>query len=91
MSNSTIEDKFNLSCSLVKMLPQRPKDEDLLYLYGMYKQAKEGNCNVPEPSGFNVVDHAKWSAWNGNRDIEKSVAMAFYVSKVDQIFTQSGI
>ena len=91
MSKSIIEDKFNLSCSLVKMLPQRPDNDDLLYLYGMYKQAKEGRCTIPEPSTLNVVEHAKWNAWNENRDIDKSVAMTFYISKVNQIFTQSGL
>ena len=77
--------KFNMSCMLVKTLVKPPSDRTL-YLYGMYKQATIGNCNVEEPSRFSVKSHAKWEAWNMNKDIEKSVAMAFYIGKVDEIF-----
>lgn len=86
MDKSNLENKFNMSCMLVKTLVKPPSDKDLLYLYGMYKQATIGNCNIEEPSRFSVKSHAKWEAWNMNKDIEKSVAMAFYIGKVDEIF-----
>tara|TARA_Y100000389_G_scaffold99354_1_gene96069 strand:+ start:132 stop:413 length:282 start_codon:yes stop_codon:yes gene_type:complete len=86
MDKSNLENKFDMSCMFVKTLVKPPSDKDLLYLYGMYKQATVGNCNVDEPSKFNVKPHAKWDAWNINKDIEKSVAMAFYIAKVDEIF-----
>lgn len=86
MDKSNLENKFNMSCMLVKTLVRPPSDKDLLYLYGMYKQATIGNCNVEEPSKFSIKSHAKWESWNMNRDIEKSVAMAFYIGKVDEIF-----
>jgi len=86
MSKSNLENKFNMSCLLVKTLVKSPSDKDLLYLYGMYKQATVGNCNVEEPSKFRLKQRAKWEAWNMNKDIEKSVAMAFYIAKVDEIF-----
>ena len=88
MSKSNLENKFNMSCMLVKTLVKPPSDKDLLYLYGMYKQATVGNCNVEEPSKFNMKQYAKWNAWNMNKDIQKSVAMAFYIGKVDEIFTK---
>jgi len=87
MSKSNLENKFDMSCMLVKTLVRPPSDKDLLYLYGMYKQATIGNCDTEEPSKFNMKNHAKWNAWNMNKDIEKSVAMAFYIAKVDEIFS----
>lgn len=87
MNKSNLENKFNMSCILVKTLVKPPSDKELLYLYGMYKQATIGNCNVEEPTKLNMKQHAKWEAWNINKDIEKSVAMAFYIGKVDEIFT----
>lgn len=86
MDKSNLENNFDMSCMLVKTLVKPPSNNDLLYLYGMYKQGTIGNCNVNEPSRFSVKQHAKWDAWNMNRDIEKSVAMAFYIAKVDEIF-----
>jgi len=86
MDTSNLENSFNMSCMLVKTLVKPPNDKDLLYLYGMYKQATIGNCNVEEPAKFSMKAHAKWEAWNKNKDMDKSVAMAFYISKVDEIF-----
>jgi len=86
MNKSDLENKFNTSCMLIKTLVKPPSNNDLLYLYGMYKQATIGNCNTEEPSKFNIKQRAKWDAWNMNKDIEKSVAMAFYIAKVDEIF-----
>jgi diazepam-binding inhibitor (GABA receptor modulator, acyl-CoA-binding protein) len=86
MDQSILQNNFNMSCMLVKTLVKPPSDKDLLYLYGMYKQATVGNCNAEEPSKFSLKQHSKWEAWNMNKDIEKSVAMAFYIGKVDEIF-----
>uniref|UniRef100_A0A6C0KYH9 ACB domain-containing protein n=1 Tax=viral metagenome TaxID=1070528 RepID=A0A6C0KYH9_9ZZZZ len=86
MNKSNLENKFDMSCMLIKTLVRPPSDKDLLYLYGMYKQATIGNCNDVEPSKFNMKQHAKWEAWSMKKDIHKSVAMAFYIAKVDEIF-----
>jgi diazepam-binding inhibitor (GABA receptor modulating acyl-CoA-binding protein) len=87
LNDNTLSERFDTHCSLVKILPSRPSDDDLLYLYGMYKQAKDGNCNTIEPSRFNAKEHLKWSSWRNNKDIASSVAMAFYISKVNDLFT----
>lgn len=89
MSKSNLENRFDMSCLLVKTLPKPPSDKDLLYLYGMYKQATVGNCDAKEPWRTNLRNHAKWNAWNMNKDIEKTVAMAFYIGKVDELFVTS--
>jgi diazepam-binding inhibitor (GABA receptor modulating acyl-CoA-binding protein) len=87
MDKSILENNFNMSCMLIKTLVKSPSNKDLLYLYGIYKQATIGNCNTEEPSKLSFKQHAKWSAWNVNKDIDNSVAMAFYIAKVDEIFT----
>tara|TARA_Y100000992_G_C20808903_1_gene279348 strand:- start:89 stop:373 length:285 start_codon:yes stop_codon:yes gene_type:complete len=85
---NNLDNQFNTSCGLIKMCPSRPSDKDLLYLYGMYKQAKLGDCNIKEPFKLNFEEHSKWTAWKQNAGIEKSVAKAFYISKVDEIYTK---
>ena len=48
-----LEEEFLKYCQIAQVLPQKPADNDLLYLYGFYKQATIGDCNVQQPS-FNV-------------------------------------
>jgi acyl-CoA-binding protein len=38
----------------------QPSTQDKLRLYGLYKQAVEGECHVTRPSSRLVVLHAKW-------------------------------
>tara|TARA_Y100000389_G_scaffold144831_1_gene143255 strand:- start:20743 stop:21027 length:285 start_codon:yes stop_codon:yes gene_type:complete len=87
LGKSNLDNQFNMSCNLIKICPSRPSDKDLLYLYGMYKQAQIGNCTVDDPSKLNFEQYSKWNAWKQNYGIEKSVAKAFYINKVDEIYT----
>jgi acyl-CoA-binding protein len=36
-------------------------DDTILLLYGLYKQATVGPCNLPKPWSWNVIDLAKWT------------------------------
>ena len=35
-----------------------------LSLYGLYKQALVGTCNVKKPGMLDLAGRAKWDAWN---------------------------
>jgi len=83
---NTLNERFDAHCSLVKILPTRPSDNDLLYLYGMYKQARDGDCNTIEPSSLNIKENSKWKSWKNNQGITSSVAMAFYIARVNELF-----
>ena len=47
----------------VKALSSKPSDDDLLQLYGLYKQATEGDASGPKPGFFDLVGRAKFEAW----------------------------
>lgn len=82
-----LEEEFLKYCQIAQVLPQKPADNDLLYLYGFYKQATIGDCNVQQPS-FNVFklkEYKKWEAWNSHEGIEKETAMEHYIDKVKQL------
>jgi acyl-CoA-binding protein len=49
-----------------------------LDFYKFYKQATEGDCNIPAPYLIYYKAYAKWSAWDGIRGMEKEAAMAEY-------------
>ena len=77
---------FNQYCQLVKLLPQRPKDDDLLYLYGKYKQVTCGDINETKPSGlFNIKAQKKWESWNNNKSKSKELCMKEYINRVKQL------
>ena len=48
----------------LKTLTQRPSNADLLKLYALFKQATQGACTTPSPSGFDFVAIAKHEAWH---------------------------
>jgi acyl-CoA-binding protein len=52
---------------------------DKLKLYGCYKQATEGPCNIPKPGFFNFEAKAKWEAWKSLGKMTKEEAMQRYV------------
>ena len=80
------EKVFQQHTELVKLLPSRPNDDDLLILYGLYKQVIIGDCNVSRPGGlFNIKDKKKWDAWNQNRGLSKEEAQLKYIKKVQEL------
>ena len=76
MSNSP---EFLKAADDVKQLTQRPTNEELLKLYGLYKQATVGDCNTDQPGMFYMKDRAKWDQWNGRKGTTKDAAETMYV------------
>ena len=75
---SDITKRFELSAKMVKTLSTSPSNNELLELYGLYKQSTIGDCNTTEPSRFNMKDHAKWNAWKAIKGTKKNDAMNKY-------------
>lgn len=63
MEAHEINESFEAAVKLVNNLPEKPSDEYLLELYGLYKQSTVGDINIDEPSFWNFRDKAKWNAW----------------------------
>ena len=57
-----LDEEFEAKQNMVKNLKTRPKDEELLELYALYKQATEGDNNTAKPGFFSFKDQAKWNA-----------------------------
>lgn len=74
----SIKEQFELSVQLVNGLAKTPTDAELLKLYGLFKQSKEGDCKTDEPSFLYVKERAKWNAWKECRGKKKDVAMSEY-------------
>ena len=85
-NNEKLEAAFLLCTKSVNNLKTRPSDEDLLFLYGHFKQATEGNCNKSKPLFINFKECAKWDAWNKLMNLPKEEAMLLYIKKVKELF-----
>lgn len=82
-----MEEEFEQHCSLVKLLPERPSDDDLLMLYALYKQAIFGDNKTNEPWLFSIKARRKWNSWKDVEGMEKEQAMQNYIIKVKELIS----
>ncbi|PNI62966.1 ECI2 isoform 5, partial [Pan troglodytes] len=67
---------FENSMNQVKLLKKDPGNEVKLKLYALYKQATEGPCNMPKPGVFDLINKAKWDAWNALGSLPKVLVIS---------------
>ena len=58
---------FETAAERVKTLKQKPNNDQLLQLYGLYKQATTGDVNIAQPWAVQMEARAKWDAWNARK------------------------
>ncbi|KAM4738747.1 acyl-CoA-binding domain-containing protein 6 [Anableps anableps] len=75
--------EFESAADRVKDLIQTASRDQLLYLYGRYKQVKVGKCNTSKPGFFDFEGQRKWQAWKQLGDMEPEQAMREYISLVN--------
>jgi acyl-CoA-binding protein len=80
---SDIQDAFTTALAEVEQLPERPDNQDLLRLYGLYKQATTGDATGKRPGMTDFVKRAKYDAWAALRGTARDDAMQSYVELVE--------
>lgn len=73
---------------LTQQFTSKPSNEDLLKLYGLYKQATEGDNHTESPGGFDFKAAAKYNSWRNFKGITKESAEASYISLVTELATK---
>lgn len=81
----TLMEAFEQATQEAQQLPERPDNATLLRLYGLYKQATEGDNTVPKPGFFDFVGTAKHEAWSRLKGTEREEAMRQYVDFVNEL------
>ncbi|XP_040888541.1 acyl-CoA-binding protein-like [Toxotes jaculatrix] len=84
-------ESFDKAVQEVKVLKQKPDQEEILALYGLYKQATAGDINTGRPGMFDFTGKAKWDAWDARKGLSKDEAMAAYVDLVEGLKEKYGI
>jgi diazepam-binding inhibitor (GABA receptor modulating acyl-CoA-binding protein) len=80
----SLKQAFEEAAAASKTLPARPDNQTLLRLYGLYKQATEGDLGaaIPQPAPFDFVAKAKYSAWQGLKGMAGDDAMKAYIDLI---------
>ena len=76
---------FNQATEAVNALSVKPDDNTLLKLYGLYKQAKQGNCTTARPWAWDIKGCAKWDAWNNFKGKSEDWAKVSYTKLVEKL------
>jgi diazepam-binding inhibitor (GABA receptor modulator, acyl-CoA-binding protein) len=69
-----------------KTLTEKPSNEVLLKLYGLYKQSTEGDVVGERPGGFDFKGAAKYDAWAACKGINQEDAAKAYIDFVNSLF-----
>ncbi len=80
-----VKARFADAKARVEKLPDRPSNEGLLELYGLYKQATEGDVKGSRPGLLDLKGRAKFDAWSARKGMAAEEAMKKYVALVDQL------
>jgi len=80
------EAKFNKAVEIVGGLPKdgpvKPTQDDQLFFYSYFKQAKFGDNTTTRPGMMDFTGKAKWDAWDKVKGTSKEVAWEKYVDKL---------
>jgi acyl-CoA-binding protein len=76
---------FEKAVAESKELPEKPDNQTLLKIYGLYKQATEGDNSGKRPGFTDMVGRAKWDAWNELKGTGNDDAMKQYVSLIEDL------
>jgi acyl-CoA-binding protein len=80
-----LKQQFEKAATDVKSLSERPDNDTMLRLYGLYKQGAEGDVKGPKPGFFDFVGSAKYEAWEKLKGTSQDQAMSKYVELVTKL------
>lgn len=79
---SELRAAFDAAVADSKTLAERPDNQTLLRLYGLFKQASEGNAAGKRPGFTDLVGRAKFDAWAALQGTSSEAAMQAYVELI---------
>ena len=83
-----LQQQFESALARSKEFTRRPGNEELLQLYGLFKQATEGDATGGPPGGFDFKAIAKYDAWAELKGKPKDEAKKDYISLVEKLYQQ---
>ncbi len=82
---SDLDAQFNQAAADAQKLPERPDNDTMLKLYGLFKQGSQGDVSGDKPGFFDFVGVAKYEAWEKRRGMSQEEAKQKYVDLVNSL------
>lgn len=84
LDTDNLDDQFTKAQALLVKVETVPSKDEILQIYGLYKQATVGNINISKPAmfSFDLKAKAKYSAWKKLRGTDKLDAKKQYINLV---------
>jgi diazepam-binding inhibitor (GABA receptor modulating acyl-CoA-binding protein) len=89
--SESLNEKFLESVDKVVNLKQKPDDDELLILYGLYKQSIYGTCNIEKPDFYKFTERKKYDAWNSLENMDSEDAKKQYIREVKLLIMKYGL
>lgn len=83
-----VSTQFEEKARAVNDLTQKPTQDELLLLYGLYKQATQGDNTKERPGMFNLKEKYKWDAWEKLKGKPQEEAEQEYIALVDELLVK---
>jgi acyl-CoA-binding protein len=83
-------DPFQDAQDRVRKLARRPSNSELLDLYGLFKQATDGDAKGSRPGLLDPKGRAKFDAWTSRKGMASEEARKRYVALVDDLVRRIG-
>lgn len=80
-----LNDDFNQAAEQVKTLTKRPSNDELLELYGLYKQGSAGDVSGKRPGMLDMKGRAKYDAWAKQQGKPRDAAQQAYIAYVKKL------
>jgi acyl-CoA-binding protein len=80
-----LNELFEAAQANAKQLAERPDNPTLLKIYGLFKQATEGDNTAKKPSFSDFVARAKWDAWSAHKGVSADEAKQKYVDLIESL------
>ena len=80
-----LKSAFEQASRDLQPLSERPDNDTLLRLYGLYKQGAEGDVKGDKPGFFDFVGTAKYEAWAKLKGTAPEDAQKKYVDLVKKL------
>ena len=82
---SDLKARFDQAVAESKQLPEKPDNQTLLTIYGLYKQATEGEPTGKRPGFTDMVGRMKFDAWAAIKDKSSDEAMQEYIDLIESL------
>ena len=82
---SALKTQFEKAVAESKELPEKPDNQTLLKIYGLYKQSTEGDNGGKRPGFTDMVGRMKFDAWAGLKGKTADESMQEYIDLIESL------